>query len=74
MQNDQPQADHFTLVICSLTGTNGKLYGPMIFYNLNLGKVVKVIANGRGFASYKPAIQPAQYGTLTYLSDSKGSS
>ena len=61
-------------MFCSLAGTNGKLHGPMIFYNLNLGKVVKVIANARGFVCYKPAIQPAQYGTLTYLSDGKGSS
>ena len=61
-------------MICSLTGVGGKSYGPMIFYNLNLGRVVKVIENGKGFVSYKPAIQPAQYGTLTYLSDGKGSS
>ena len=40
-----------------------------MFYNLNLKKVVKIINDGRGFISYKPAIEPEQHGLLTYLCD-----
>ena len=42
---------------------------PMIFYNLNLGKVVKVINDGKGFISFKPAEEPVKHGCLTYLFD-----
>ena len=41
----------------------------MIFYNLNLGKVVKVINDGKGFISFKPAEEPVKHGCLTYLYD-----
>ena len=40
-----------------------------MFYNLNLKKVVKIINDGRGYISYKPATEPDQIGLLTYLCD-----
>ena len=56
-----------TLVICTFESSTK--YGPMMFYNLNLKKVVKIINDGRGYISYKPAIEPEQHGLLTYLCD-----
>ena len=43
----------------------------MIFYNLDQGKVVKVIKDGKGFVRYNPPSSADQNGTLTYLSDKK---
>ena len=46
-----------------------KKYGPMIFYNLNLRRIVKVITDGKGFISYKKPSESSKDGFLTYFSD-----
>ena len=65
-QEEGPKSNHFTLVLCTWEKSKR---GPMVFYNLNLRKVVKVLTDGLGFISYKKADQPDRYGLLTYLSD-----
>ena len=49
--------------------TTGKKVPPLIFYNLNLEKVVKGIEDGQAFVSYKKLKESEKHGVLTYMSD-----
>ena len=41
----------------------------LLFYNLNLEKVVKGIIDGKAFVSYTKAKGSEKHGVLTYMSD-----
>ena len=64
---DQQKANQYTLVFVVHDQTHK--IGPLIFYNLNLEKVVKEIKDGKAFISYSRAKEPQNQGTLIYMSD-----